>query len=418
MRVLIISQCFFPEKTGISVTATDCARFVAEFGHEVSVICGMPFYPEWRVHEQYRRKLFCTELLESLTLKRVWLYVPATASTMKRILHELSFSLFAGMRALFQRFDLLICISPPLTAGFVAALISIIRRKRLWFFVQDIQPDAAVDLGMLRNKRIIELLFWIERFIYSRSEKVLVLSEGMARNLEAKGVPRSALLVIPVSVDIEELTPKSFGLSNFRRQYSLEEKFLVLYSGNIGVKQNPTIMVECARRLAHRNDIFFAVVGEGAMKKTVQDLIDEYRLANIRILPLRERSELGDMLTSADVLLAPQRKEVVDIVVPSKMIAYLTSKKPVLASAHAESEIARMLKENDAGVIIEPENVETMVEAILALKEDRQRGLEIGKRGYEFVSANFAHEVVKERFYKPLFSNSGNAKMSSNGKAA
>lgn len=404
MKVLIISQCFYPEKTGISVTATDCANFISEFGHKVSVICGMPFYPEWKIHNEYKRKLLCTETLGSLTLKRVWLYVPAKATTLKRIIHELSFSLLASLRALFRRFDLLICISPPLTAGFVAAIISIVRRRKLWLFVKDIQPDAAVGLGMLRNKRIIKLMFWVEKFIYDRSEKVLVLSEGMARNLESKDVPRAKIIIVPDSIDIEELSATASAGSKFRREYSLEDKFLILYSGNIGVKQNPTIIVECAKRLAHRSDVFFAIVGEGAMKATVQSLIDQYGLQNIAMYPLRERADLGDMLSSADILLAPQRKEVIDIVVPSKMIAYLTSRKPVLASAHPQSEIARMLNEHDAGVIVEPENVEAMVDAILSLKEDRKKAMEIGGRGYTFVSTHFSHQVVKEKYYKQLFS--------------
>jgi colanic acid biosynthesis glycosyl transferase WcaI len=413
MKVLLITQYFFPEKTGISVVATDSARFISEYGHEVSVICDMPFYPEWKIHSDYKGRVFCTEMLGDLKLRRVWLYVPAKASTVRRILHELSFTLLASLRALVQRFDLLICISPPLTAGFGAALVSMIRRKRLWFFVQDIQPDVAVELGMIGNKRVLKLMYWVEGFIYSRSERVIVLSEGMARKLETKGVVRSKLSIIPVSIDIKELSSGTLVTGGFRRRYFLEDKFLVLYSGNIGVKHNPEIIVECAKRLTHFNDIFFAVVGEGAMKETVQDLIDKYRLANIRIYPLCERSELGEMLSSSDVLLAPQRKGVLDLVIPSKITSYLTSRRPVLASAPSRSEVARMLKDNGVGVVVEPENVDMMVEAILALKENRQRGVEIGKRGYEFVSANFSHEVVKERFYKPLFSKNANAKVSS-----
>src|SRR5207237_6369352 len=112
-----MTQCFFPEKTGISVVATDSARFISQYGHEVAVICDMPFYPEWRIYDDYRGKLLSTETLDGVKVKRVWLYVPTKASTLKRMLHELSFSFLAALRALIQRFDLLICFSPPLTAG-------------------------------------------------------------------------------------------------------------------------------------------------------------------------------------------------------------------------------------------------------------------------------------------------------------
>jgi colanic acid biosynthesis glycosyl transferase WcaI len=403
MRVLLTSLYFYPEKVGISVTATDCAKFIADFGHEVSVICGMPFYPEWKIHRDYENRLWTTEKLENISLKRVWLYVPQKPSPIKRILHEAVFSFLVLLRSIIQRFDLLLCISPPLTLGFISVLVAMVKRKKHWFFVKDIQPDAAVDLGMIRNKKLIKLMFWVEKFIYAHSEKIIVLSEGMARNLMAKGVPREKVLIIPDSIDVRELASRKNGVGKFRRRYALDDRFLVLYSGNIGVKQNPAIIVECAKLLKDNPVIFFAVVGEGAMKEPVQELIDKYGLSNIRIFPLCERFELGDMLASADVLLAPQRREVKDIVVPSKLLAYFASKRPVLAAAHPSSEVAKIINENRVGIVVAPEDVEAMANGILSLKMDKNKADEIGERAYQFLSSTFSHEIVKEKFYKPLF---------------
>ena len=114
MKALLLSANFFAEKTGISVTPTDCARLISSFRHQVNVVCGMPYYPEWRIRDDYRSKLFVTERLDSLQLERVWLYVPQKPSPLRRVLHELSFSLLAFLRALPERFDLVVCISPPL----------------------------------------------------------------------------------------------------------------------------------------------------------------------------------------------------------------------------------------------------------------------------------------------------------------
>jgi len=407
MNVLLISQHFHPEKTGNAPVATDCARLISKYGHKVVVICAMPFYPEWQIREEYQGKLFCTEAFENITINRTWVYVPQRASTLKRIFMELSFSAFSFLMSFTRRFDLLVYVSPPLTAGFVAALVALVRRKKLYCFVEDIQPDTAVDLGMLKNKKVIRLMRWIERFMYGRSNKIIVLSEGMARNLKSKGVATSKLFVIPNGVDIRELTAEGNGSGNFRRTHSLEDKFLVLHSGNIGVKQNPMIIVECARKLAEHPDIFFALVGAGAMKDAVQEKIDQYGLRNIRVYPLCDRSELGALLSSADVLLASQRKEVVDIVVPSKVITYFASKRPVLASAHPESEVACMLSENNAGLVVEPDNVDAMSEGILFLKGDEERAKEMGKRAYELLSSKFAQEVISEKYYRPLFGDGG-----------
>jgi colanic acid biosynthesis glycosyl transferase WcaI len=403
MKILFLTANFYPEKTGISVVATDCARFVSEFGHEVTVVCAMPYYPEWRIHRDYHRKIAISEQYHGMKLRRIWLYVPARPSAVKRILHELSFSLFAFLRSTFRRCDMIFCVSPPLTLGLTAAALSFLRRKPFWLYIMDVQPDAAIELGMIRNPTLVRFLSWAEKFIYKHSAKILLLSDGMVRNLGQKGVPREKLSLLPYSVNVEELRQSEAPRSNFRKINGLDSKFIVMYTGNLGVKQNPTTIVECARLLADDEEIFFLLVGDGAMKEEVVRRIDQYRLKNIRLLPLCERKEFGGLLSSADVLLAPQRREVVDIVLPSKLLSYFASGKPVLASAHPKSDAATILRESGAGVVVAPGDIEAMVDGILYLKNHPDEAREIGRRGHALVLKRFSKEVVKEQYYKPLF---------------
>jgi len=405
MKVLLVTANFHPEKTGISVTATDCAKFISELGNQVTVICGMPYYPEWKIRDGYRGKLFTTEMFHGITLRRVWLYVPSKPTSLRRIVHEVSFSALAFLRSVALRYDLVLCISPPLTSALAATLIGLVRSKKVWSYVQDIQPDTAVELGMLRNRKLIRLLQLVEKFIYQRSEKILTLSEGMAENIAAKGVPRSKLKVVPFSIDVKEIRRTDRQSSSFRQKNGLDSKFLVLYSGNLGVKHNPTIIVDCANILASHSNIFFAVVGEGAMKEAVQRRIEEYQLTNVRVFPLCERDELGDMLSSADVLVVSQRKEVVDIVLPSKLLAYFASGRSVVVCANPQSEAAKILRENKLGMVVPPDDPQALAEAILYLRAHSQEAEENGRRGYDYVLSNFDEDVVKAAYYKPLFSN-------------
>ena len=404
-RILIISPNFHPEKTGIGVTATDCARFIQQLGNDVTVVTAVPYYPEWKIHKEYQGKLFCNEEFENVKVKRVWLYVPRKVVTWKRIAHELSFAALVFVRSLFTPCDLIILISPPLSAAGVAVAVSKLRRKKLWCYVKDIQPDAAICLGMLKNKYLIGFSKWLEKTLYQASEKVLVLSQGMRSNLAKKGVPPEKLEIVPDSIEVSELTPDPATLADpiFRAEFGLEEKFLAVYSGNIGVKQNPEILVQCAKALQNYPDVFIAVVGEGALRDRISEQIAELKLTNIAVYPLRERRLLGDMLSSADVLLAPQRKEVRDIVMPSKLIAYLTSSRPVIASAHEDSEVARELSQHSAGIVCPPEDVQALVDAILKLRAEPKTAAALGAAGRQYVLSTFDHAVVKERFYRPLF---------------
>ena len=403
MKVLLITNFFAPEKTGIGVTATDCAKFISDLEHEVVVVTGMPYYPEWKVHRQYRGKLFYNETIEGIPVKRSWLYVPRQPSTLKRIIHEISLSGMAFFRALCIPGDLILCISPALSLAFVSAILSKIKRKKFWCSIKDIQPDAAIDLGMLKNKWIIKFSKFMESFVYNTAEKIIVLSDGMKQNIANKGIAEEKIAVVPDSIDISELSVEPNSGSRFRKANSLEDKFLVLYSGNLGIKHNVELIVECAKELQKETEIYFAVVGRGAAQESLERKIEDYQLENIKLYPLVEREDLGDMLCSADLLLAPQKREVVDIVVPSKLLAYLTSKRPIIASVNSSSEAARLLTKYNAGVVTEPENSKDLAQAILSCRENPQWAAKLGEAGFNLVASSFDHSVILKRYYQPLF---------------
>ena len=406
MKITILSNFFYPEKTGIGVTATDCALFLASLRHEVVVITTMPYYPNWEVPSEYRKHLFLSEIYKGLPIERVWLYVPKQPSTLKRIVHELSGSSLMILKGLFLKTNLILCISPPLTLGFLAAILAKLKRVPYWCYIKDIQPDAAINLGMLKNPLLRKLSQWMEKQMYKHSDRILVLSEGMSENIHAKSISKEKIAIVPDSIDTSELqsnVKNDIASSKFRRKYGLESKFLVLYSGNLGIKHNVEIIVECARKLRDDENLFFAIVGDGAAKKRVEKLISEYKLTNVGLFPLCERSDLGDMLASADVLLAPQRKEVVDIVVPSKLLAYLTSGSAVIASADGESESAKLLKQHQAGEVVDAENVDHLSAQIQKLQDSPSLRKKLGQNGIELIKSHFDHQVVIDKYYAPLF---------------
>ena len=403
-KLLLVTPNFFPDKTGIGVTATDCARFLSELGHEVSVVSAVPYYPEWKVHEGYRGKLFSEELIQNCRVTRVCLYVPQKKTTLRRIFHELSFSLLVLLRVVSKRFDQIICITPPLSTAAAVATVAWVRRKPFATYVKDIQPDTAICLGMLRNSLVIAGSKLLEKWVYRRSSRVFVLSEGMRRNLIEKGVAREAVQVIPDSIETDVLGNSSASeREKFKKLWEGEGKFVVLYSGNIGVKQNPELIVDIANLLKDEEGVLFIVVGDGVMKEALVSKAEQYDLQNIRFFPLCERKDLGAMLSSADVLLAPQKKEILEVALPSKILAYLCSRKPIIAAAHEASEVARVLTENQAGLVVEPEDPVSIAEKILELKDNPVKAREQGERGYAFVSSRFDHTVVKESYYRPLF---------------
>lgn len=407
MRVLLLTPNFYPEKTGIGVSATDSARFIRDLEHEPHVITSVPYYPEWKIPKAYSKKLVSKETVEQIKVWRLLRYVPKHPSSIKRILHELSFGAHAFLQALFIKTDLVICISPPLILGFFAVFISRFKRKPLWFYVQDIQPDAAIRLNMLQNKPLLFVLKAMEKFIYRFSEKVLVLCEEMKDNIVAKGLSPAQIEIVPLAVDTDEFAltrDLPSAQSKFRQANNLNDKFIVIYSGNLGVKQEPQILVEAAKLLKDQSDIFFAIVGDGAEQESVASMIKEYALTNIKLFPLVERKDFADLLCAADILICTMKEEVSSFSVPSKVYTYLAAKRPIVVSAARESAAANLISKHDLGFLIEPGSASDIAKQVLEIKNKPELAKRKATDGLVHVEENYSYRVILGKVYGPLLS--------------
>ena len=168
LRILVLSINYWPDETGIAAFNIWRCEYLAARGHQVTICTGPPYYPEWRVPEPYRGKLFQREQRNGVTILRSWMYVPQVVSSKKRILHEASYLVSSFARALSsQRPDLIYVISPPLGLAVTASALASLWRVPFVFDVMDLQPDAAVELGMMKGQKLIDSLYRVERLAYS-----------------------------------------------------------------------------------------------------------------------------------------------------------------------------------------------------------------------------------------------------------
>ena len=404
MKIALLSAYFHPEKTGIGVTATDCGRFLEALGHEVSVITAMPFFPGWKIYPQYKNKLGSREALGSIKVYRNWLYVPATQTTMSRIAHELSFAFLSFLRVLTVPHDLLICVSPLFSSTFLATFACLVRRKEMWILIKDLQPDTAIELGMLTNRLVIAVTRLMEKWIYFRCDKILVPSEGCLARVLVKGVPREKLAIVPDSIDVAEFAETVRPTPNgFRDEYNLVDKFLVVHSGALTEKHDLETILGAAEILREERDVFFAIVGQGTQEERLRDLISALELENVKIYPLRERELFAEMLHSADVLVMSMRDEVIDVLLPSKLLCYLSTGTPVIAVAHPDSEAAKILARTRSGILVAPSDIRTLADAVMEIRENMGRYSKRARSARAYMVEHFDHAVVLDRYYRPLF---------------
>lgn len=398
MHVAIVGINYAPDPTGIPVYTTGMAEYLAGQGHSVSVYTGFPYYPRWAKAPEDQGRLFRSETRNGVAVRRHYIYVPSRPSALKRMLHELSFVCSVTLGYLFgPRADLTVIVSPPLFIGIPIALIARFKRSRTLFHVQDLQPDAAVDLGMLKPGRLTDLFFFLERITYRLVDCVSTISYGMLEKIASKGVPRQKLTLFRNWAHDELVSPMGTD-TWYRREWNLATKFVVLYSGNMGVKQGLDSLLDTAANLREKRDIVFLVVGDGGEKPLLMQRAREMGLDNIQFHPLQPMERLSELLATADVAVVPQKRGVKDIVLPSKLGNLLASGRPVIAGADAQTEFGRIIVESGCGVLVEPGNATQMAAAIVDFSLERNECTRMGEEGRRYMEKNLGSGPILDGF--------------------
>ena len=382
MKLLVLSMNFSPELTGIGKYSGEMVQGLAERGHDVRVICAPPYYPAWKVSEDYGSGRYTvTSPQPGVTVYRCPLWVPAHPNAVRRLLHQASFALACLpvllWLALWWRPAVVFAVAPATFCAPAAWLAARLGGARAWLHVQDLELDAAFKLGFLKGPRLQRACLSLERRLLRAFDRVTTISRRMLRQLACKGVdlPRTGLL--PNWVDLNAVQPLAEAGAAAQLRASLGigiHQKVLLFSGTMNRKQGLEVLVQAAEQLQARDDIVFLMCGAGEMRSGLQAAAANLR--NMRFIDLRPAAELGALLTMADLHLLPQLRNAADLVLPSKLGGMLASGRPVVAAADSGSEIAMIVRH--CGLRVEPESAAGFVQAITALCDDDARRLDLG----------------------------------------
>ncbi len=403
MNILVLGMNYHPELTGIGTFTTSLCEHLARNGTTVNMITAFPHYPYWRIYDGYKKKYLQKEWMKKVRLLRTYVYIPKRHSAIKRVLYDFSLtftSMLSG--ALIRHYDVVLCISPPLTLGLSAYLLSRLRDTPFVFHIQDLVPDAAIEVGMLKPGRAVNFARRIEKFIYEKSAAIGVISPGIAQNLHAKGVPASKIHYLPNWIDLEFIRPMDRN-NGFREQNHLSKQdFVVMYAGNIGNKQGLEVLIDSASLLREKKQIRFYIVGEGSCKADLVQKAKRLNLPNLQVLTLQPKDMLPSMLSAADILVLTQQAGVTDFCFPGKLLTYMASATPLVAAINQQSETGRAISEAHAGIIVSPQNSQAITEAILKLHRSASLRRKYGANGRAYVSDNFEKSKVLTEFENML----------------
>jgi colanic acid biosynthesis glycosyl transferase WcaI len=402
MRVLILSQYYKPEPI---FKPAELAEDLSRKGHSVSVVTGLPNYPAGVLYPGFRLGLVQRETLDGVKVARTFEFPYHGRNLIGRMLNYLTFMITAPLGSFFlPPCDVMYVWHPPLTVGVAAWVIARLRGIPFIYDVQDIWPDSVVLSGMVRNKIVIRMLSMIERFIYRRADHIFVVTRGARENLQKKGVNPEKISIMPHWIDETKAAPvDSQTRQRIRQTYGWTDKFVVLFAGNIGMVQSLDVVVRAMALLPPDSGFLIGLVGDGADRQRLRELAKSLNVDDR--IQFVDRHPVGDMpalMGASDALLVHLKSgPMAHWVVPTKIFAYLSAAKPILAAIEGDS--ADMVRDSGAGIVIPPSDPAALAQAICRLRDLPQEDREaMGRRGREYLVTRYAMQTVLAQYEHQL----------------
>ena len=386
-NITFISLNFAPEDSAIGLYSSQWAKHLDSNGHKVTVVTAFPYYPQWEIIEKYKKKpRFFQEYIGQIKLLRYKQYVPKKPSFFKRILHIIDFTIGSFVNLFkIKECDLVIVVI-PFTASAALGWIQKIRfSSKLWIHIQDFEFDAAQhSAGSLKPNFIFSLLFRLESWLFGRSNIVSTISHSMIDKLSQKS--KTPHFYLPNWFDPNHINPVN------SKPYLLTQshKIVLLYSGNIGDKQDWKSFIEFCNEIDQdRYEVI--IVGAGSKKEWLVERTMSF--SNVKHYPPIPYTDLSDLLCSVDIHLLFQKPEFLDTVMPSKVLGMMGSAKPSLIIGHKDSEINSIFNSTNVGLCFDGYSKE-VVDQLDKLCSESSRMEEMGKNARSYVLEHFSKEKI------------------------
>lgn len=391
--IVFVNRSYWPDHEATGQLLTDLCTFLVD-QFDVHVICGQPNSSDavadftrsgCQVHQGVT-----IHRLEHLTFPKRW---PAG-----RLLNLMSFTR-ATRKYLKQcsvDAEIFVCETDPFLLPPVVAAHSTRNASRFVAYLQDIYPDVAVAIGKAREGWVTQVLRKRLRDAYRMADRVIVLGEDMRTRLVGWGLDGSRMHIVPNWVDCDHVRPIKEG-NDFRQQHQLQQSFVIMHSGNMGLTQRLEYVIEATTLPQWPQDAVLLLVGDGAARKSLESLAESLASQHVRFLPYQPRSELAQSLSAADLHLISMDERITGCLFPSKFYGILASATPALMIAPLQSEPARIVREQQIGWTCQPGSPQAIANAVAEARRSADLSA-MGQRARELALREYDRTVACQRF--------------------
>ncbi len=401
MKILYITQYFYPEVGAPPNRALANIRYFAKKGHDVTVLTEMPNHPKGIIFDGYKYKLFMKEKMENFFVNRVWIFTSIKKNFVTRILFYISFMFMGFIHTVFnwRKYDIIYVTSPPLFVGVIGLFLKKLFPKTKFIFeVRDLWPDVAIEMGELQNKRYQNLSYRMEWDLYERADKIISVTEGFKERIIAKGINGDKINVVRNGSDLE--FNKINVSEQLRNKFEIENNFIVVYAGILGIAQNIKTLLESGKQLSSYS-VKILLVGTGPEERILKEYAKDNKICNVIFVGEIAKADVNEYLSLADCGIIPLRNiKIFESTIPSKLFDYMAASLPILLGVKGET--ADILKQSEAGITYEPDNSEDLAMKILWLKNNSQQLKQMSLNGRKFVEKYYNREKQAEKLESEL----------------
>lgn len=391
MRITLLNQYFWPDMSAAAQMLSDLAEDLVTAGAQVSVIAGRQSYTG---NEQFP----ATETWRGIAIRRVAGTSLGRGTLWRRGADHATFLVAAVAHLLAEpKIDVVLTATTPPFLPALGLLHKRLRGSKFVYWVHDLFPDAAIELGVLsRDSSTAHTLERISRASLQGTDAIVAIGECMADRIAVMGIPRDRIQVIPNWADGDAIRPVAREQNWFRSQHGLGGKFVVLYSGNMGRGHTFEALVAAARALRHRADIAFVFIGGGPRRAEVERATAD--LANALFLPYQPREHLAFSIGAADLAVVTLRDEALGTMVPSKLYAYMAAARPVLYVGPRAAATSRTIEAAGCGASFSSTDAAGVAAWITSLAGDRARAAELGRAARRAFERSYRRSLATRRF--------------------
>lgn len=354
MKILFLTDNFPPEVNAPATRTYEHCREWVKLGAEVTVITCAPNFPQGKVYDGYKNKLYQTEMVDGIKVIRVWSYIVANKGFIKRTLDFISFSVTAFLAGLFVKTDLIIATSPQFFTALAGRVLSFWKRRPWIMEVRDLWPESIKTVGAMNDNLFIKYFEWQEMRCYRSAKKIVVVTDSFKKTLVRRGVDANKIFVVKNGVDKSVFSPVEKD-EELVRTLNLEGKTVVGYIGTHGMAHKLDFIIQCAKNMEGKNNYHFILMGNGAEKENLKKMLVEMDCKNLTMLDSVPKAEVKRYISILDISLINLKKsELFTTVIPSKIFENAAMAIPILIGVEGEAQ--EIVESYGAGVGFEPEN--------------------------------------------------------------